>query len=245
MKNKHNTMNKAIGELLKRPIAFQPIVAKAVESIPLAILWSQLYYWSDKTTDPDGWIYKTIYEITDETSLTRKQQALAKKLGQALGILEIKRCGKLGVNHYRVDAEKTAELVEIYLAKQESKPTKGQQALIKIEKRKKTIEVQTLEQQIEPFKNKYAPAMIIKFTEYWTEKNARGKERWQMEKTWEIERRLKKWKRQDEEWDYQRSQRNAIKHVDEKPINREGPVERVEGAFQGIGGILQKYNNPI
>ena len=66
-----------IEELLKRPIAYNPIVAKAFGSVKLGILWSQIYYWTDKTKDPDGWIYKTQNEVFDETGLSRREQETA------------------------------------------------------------------------------------------------------------------------------------------------------------------------
>jgi len=111
-------MEKSIFELLKRPIAYQPITAKAFGSVKLAVLWCQIYYWHDKTNNPDGWIYKTREQVYDETGLSRVEQENARKLGAKLGVLESKRMGQRCIVHFRIDQEKAAELVEEYLKNQ-------------------------------------------------------------------------------------------------------------------------------
>lgn len=105
-----------INELLRRPIAYQAILAKATGSVQLAVLWSQLYYWSDKGEDPDGWIYKSSDELYDETGLKRRGQETARKLGKSIGIVEEKKTGVPATIHFRVDLDKTAEVIETYLA---------------------------------------------------------------------------------------------------------------------------------
>ncbi len=96
----------------------------------------------------------------------------------------------------------------------------------------------TLEEQIQPYKNQYGSDMIDRFIDYWDEtvfsgKN-KGKAKWQLEKTWEISRRLRQWQRNNVKWAYEKSQRNALKLVDEMPIHREPVVERVDRGFQKL-----------
>lgn len=104
-----------IHELLRRPIAYQPVIAKAFGSVQLAIFWSQFYYWSDKGSDPDGWIYKTSDEIYEETGLKRRGQETARKLGKKLGIIKEKKTGMPATIHYKVDIVKTAEVIEAHI----------------------------------------------------------------------------------------------------------------------------------
>jgi hypothetical protein len=108
-------------EFLKRSIAFHPFIARAFDSINLAILWQQIYYWTDKGHDPDGWIYKTQIDITEETGLSRKNQETTRKLGEKLGVLESKRMGVQGVVHFRIDLEKAYEIIDKYAEKNPSK----------------------------------------------------------------------------------------------------------------------------
>lgn len=105
-------MNNTLLQLLKRAIAYQPVVAKAFGSVKLAILWSQLYYWSDKTTDPDGWIYKTQDELFEETGLSRNEQENARKIGREIGVLEEVRRGVPGKVHFRINIKKSVDIIE-------------------------------------------------------------------------------------------------------------------------------------
>lgn len=43
------------------------------------------------------------------------------------------------------------------------------------------------------FQEKDLPAELDKFVDYWTEKTQSGKERWQTEKTFEVDKRLNRW----------------------------------------------------
>lgn len=68
-----------VWELLDRPIAVhRPLVSLGV-GITGAVLLSQALYWTRRTTDPNGWFYKTMEEWEEETGLTRSEQATARK----------------------------------------------------------------------------------------------------------------------------------------------------------------------
>ncbi len=91
--------------LLQRPIAFHPALARLFGGINEAIYWQQLFYWSDKGSRPDGYIYKTKEEIEAETTLTRDQQDRARKNLEAMGYLKTKlvRANGAPTLHYKVD----------------------------------------------------------------------------------------------------------------------------------------------
>lgn len=73
------------------PIAFYPQLARELGGdIEAAIFYQQVYYWSNKGSREDGFIYKTKEEIEQETTLTRRQQdRIRRKLVQK-GWLETK-----------------------------------------------------------------------------------------------------------------------------------------------------------
>ena len=49
---------------------------------------------------------------------------------------------------------------------------------------------------LDEFKDKYDTSVLEEFTEYWVEPNKSGtKMRFELEKTWDLSRRLKRWKR--------------------------------------------------
>lgn len=81
------------GQLLEadRIIAYRPEVARQVGSIEAAILYQQLYFWSNKGKRDDGFIYKSRRDIEEETYLTSMQQRLACNKLRAKGWIETKK----------------------------------------------------------------------------------------------------------------------------------------------------------
>jgi hypothetical protein len=102
----------------------------------------------------------------------------------------------------------------------------------KNDKNEKNIYI-PLEEQLKPFKDQYSQSMIEKFTNHFIETNAKGKQRWQLEKTWDINLRLKRWKRQQDDWDYEKSQRNQ-RIVEDKPKERRTGID---------SGFVNPFNN--
>ena len=100
-------------DILKRPVVFYPALARLFGGINEALMWQQIFYWSDKGSREDGWIYKTKDELQEETTLTRDQQDRARAKLEALGVLETKVMKVNGAPtlHYRVDADKVLELL--------------------------------------------------------------------------------------------------------------------------------------
>lgn len=71
---------------LGQPIAYYPQLAKPLGGVTAAILFGQLFFWQDKTTNPLG-VYKTQAELEQETGLSRREQETARKKLVELGIL--------------------------------------------------------------------------------------------------------------------------------------------------------------
>lgn len=91
-----------------------------------------------------------------------------------------------------------------------------------------------IKEQLEPFSKSYPPKILIDFELYWGEKNTKGKERWQLQKTWDIKRRLQRWKRNQEDREHQNNQRFIKK--DEAPKQR----TNAGGDFSSIGDTINK-----
>ncbi len=110
--NDQITKSKRVVEgLLKRSVAYHPMVAKALESVKAAILWDQLNYWDEKTTDPNRWVYKTQEELYDETGLSRKEQETARKICIEAGVLEEKKAGIPPKMNFRVNMDAMIKLL--------------------------------------------------------------------------------------------------------------------------------------
>jgi len=72
--------------------------------------------------------------------------------------------------------------------------------------------------QMMPYRNMYTSEMLNEFYAYWTEPNrSLTKLRWEMEKTWSIERRLKTWYKF---YIQQSNGRKRINTTDEQRINK-------------------------
>ncbi|MCT8705093.1 DNA replication protein [Glaesserella parasuis] len=71
---------------LGQPIAYYPQLAKPLGGVTAAILFGQLFFWLDKTSNPLG-VYKTQAELEQETGLSRREQETARKKLVELGIL--------------------------------------------------------------------------------------------------------------------------------------------------------------
>jgi len=211
-----------IEELLKRPIAYNPIVAKAFGSVKLGILWSQIYYWTDKTKDPDGWIYKTQNEVFDETGLSRREQETARKIGEKLGVLESEVKGTPPKVNYRINIGKTIELIDEYIKENKqaivkSKKGKGVRAITPGQFNKRFFEDLKSASKNSPFDGN-SPVLEVKtwiadnkiviskkdmqeFVLHWTEPNKSGnKEHWELEKTFDVKRRILKWLENKAKW---------------------------------------------
>lgn len=111
-----NEEEKLFEEYMKRPIAYRVEFAKAIGSVKLAVLLSQLHYWSDKGHDPEGWIYKTREQIFEETGLSRQEQETARKWGRTAGVLEEIKKGIPRRVYFRINKEVIINLILKYRA---------------------------------------------------------------------------------------------------------------------------------
>ena len=89
-----------------KPIAFHPMIARAVGSTTGAIFLSQLLYWLPRSRD--GWVYKTREEIYEETSLTRREQESARAALRTANVLKERRAGVPARLYFTVDWEALA-----------------------------------------------------------------------------------------------------------------------------------------
>jgi len=97
--------------LTDRPIAYHPILAKAVGSVNAGIFLSQLLYWTPRAHDQSGWIYKTQDEIYEETALGRREQETARRILRDKLVLQEKKAGVPSRLFFRVDMNYLAHLL--------------------------------------------------------------------------------------------------------------------------------------
>lgn len=100
-----------ISELLTRPIAFHPIFSRVAGGATAGLFLSQLFYWTGRGADPDGWIYKEAKDFQAETTLTVDEQRTARRKLRNLQVLKEERRGLNPTIFYRLDMERMAELI--------------------------------------------------------------------------------------------------------------------------------------
>ena len=101
----------ALDNLLDRPIAFNPSFKKITGSTNAALLLSQAFYWTKRTTDLNGWFYKTREDWMEETGLTESELDGAREKCRAAGVIEEKLKGVPATVHYRVVKPKVYKLL--------------------------------------------------------------------------------------------------------------------------------------
>ena len=107
-------MIKLIEAMNDQPIAFNKHYVFIGCGINGALMLSQLVYWTSRTRNKDGWIYKTHEEWTRETGLTRREQDTARKTLKSLGFLIEKKVGVPCKLHFRVERENLYEALIKY-----------------------------------------------------------------------------------------------------------------------------------
>ncbi|SDY60064.1 DNA-binding protein [Acinetobacter kyonggiensis] len=98
-------MIKLIEAMNEQPIAFNKHYVFIGCGINGALMLSQLVYWTSRTKDNDGWIFKTHSDWTMETGLTRKEQETARKILKNLGFISERKKGVPCKVFFRVERE--------------------------------------------------------------------------------------------------------------------------------------------
>ena len=99
-------------QLLSRPVAFHPVLARAAGSAAAGLFLSQLIYWTGKGHDPLGWIRKSWQEWEEETCLSQGEQRGARKKLIKLRIVQERRRGLDPTLWFQVDFDRLDEIIQ-------------------------------------------------------------------------------------------------------------------------------------
>ncbi|NBH76294.1 DNA replication protein [Rodentibacter pneumotropicus] len=99
--------------LIGQPIAYYKGLTKVLGGATATILFSQLYYWSDKTDNPLG-VYKTLDELMDETGLTERELRSAREKLRSLGVVVETNKRLEHRLYFRIDFDVFDDLVESF-----------------------------------------------------------------------------------------------------------------------------------
>jgi hypothetical protein len=97
--------------LPNRVVGYSPDLARIVGGATTGLFLSQLLFLSDKGANPDGWVYKSEAEMTQETNLSKREQQTARRKLLALGVIAIMRGGWKNTYHFKVIWEKLYQVI--------------------------------------------------------------------------------------------------------------------------------------
>jgi len=95
--------------LLGRPIAFNRAYKVLTGDTVAALMLSQAVYWTSRTSDKDGWFWKSQVEWEEETGLTRTEQEHGRRILCSLSFFREVRRGVPATMYFMVDIEALVE----------------------------------------------------------------------------------------------------------------------------------------
>lgn len=106
----------AISHLLERPVAYHPVLAKALKSVPAAVMLSQGIYWQ-RIAEREGnqWFWVTNHDWYEQTGITVEMQQTARKTLKNAGVWKEKLMGVPAKMHYQINVESLVAVISRYL----------------------------------------------------------------------------------------------------------------------------------
>jgi len=186
-------------------------------AVLLADLISKEEYFISKGMT-DGWFFNTAKNIESDTSLTSHQQRKAIKNLKDLGIIETKVIGIPAKQHFKIIENKLLSYFN----------TSCEESVKQVVKKTQTInknkEIRIINNTISNRKNDfvfevltfdYDESILNGFIDYWTEPNkSNTKMKFELNKTWKTELRLKTWATNQKKWDKPNTKSKGMSKLD-------------------------------
>jgi hypothetical protein len=186
-------------------------------AVLLADLISKEEYFISKGMT-DGWFFNTAKNIEKDTCLTSHQQRKAIKKLKELGILETKVVGIPAKQHFKIIENKLLSYFNTSCEESAELVVKKTQTINK--NKEIIITNNTISNRRSNFVNEvlsfdYDESILNGFIDYWTEPNkSNTKMKWELNKTWKTELRLKTWAANQKKWDKPKSNPKSMSKLD-------------------------------
>ena len=180
------------------------------EAILLADLISKEEYFISKGMT-DGWFFNTEANIEADTTLNPYHQRKCIKTLKTHQIIETKRMGIPAKQYFKINEQQVMQILNNLLVKDSTTINKNKEIRIinnTISNRKNdfVFEVLTFD---------YDESILNGFIDYWTEPNkSNTKMKWELNKTWKTELRLKTWAANQKKWDKPKSNPKSMSKLD-------------------------------
>ncbi|MBP92563.1 MAG: hypothetical protein CMC55_00420 [Flavobacteriaceae bacterium] len=171
------------------------------EAILLADLISkEEYFIANGMTD--GWFFNTEANIEKDTTLTPYQQRKCLKALKTEGLIEVKRKGIPAKQYFKINEELVVKFLNNLSATNLTSINKNKEIRIN----NKDISIRRLKFINDVSLFDYDKNILDDFTAYWTEPNkSNTKMRFELQKTWSTNLRLKNWVKNQKKWDSPKS----------------------------------------
>ena len=180
------------------------------EAILLADLISKEEYFISKGMT-DGWFFNTEANIEADTTLNPYHQRKCIKTLKTHQIIETKRMGIPAKQYFKINEQQVMQILNNLLVKNSTTINKNKEIRIinnTISNRKNdfVFEVLTFD---------YDESILNGFIDYWTEPNkSNTKMKFELNKTWKTELRLKTWATNQKKWDKPKTNSKSMSKLD-------------------------------
>ena len=171
------------------------------ETVLLADLISKEEYFTENQLLIDGWFFNTSKNIEKDTTLTTYQQRRCIKKLEDLEIIETKVFGIPAKQHFRISENKFVSYFKTSCEETTKQEVKKPQTINKNKEITINNNISIKEKFISEVNSfDYSKELKEEFTDYWTEPSKSGRLRFEMQKTFSVSLRLKRWEKNAKNW---------------------------------------------
>ena len=180
------------------------------EAILLADLISKEEYFISKGMT-DGWFFNTESNIEADTTLNPYHQRKCIKTLKTHQIIETKRMGIPAKQYFKINEFQVMQILNNLLVKDSTTINKNKEIRII----NNTISNRKNDFVFEVLTFNYDESILNGFIDYWTEPNkSNTKMKFELNKTWKTELRLKTWATNQKKWDKPKSNPKSMSKLD-------------------------------
>ena len=179
-------------------------------AVLLADLISKEEYFISKGMT-DGWFFNTEANIEADTTLNPYHQRKCIKTLKTHQIIETKRMGIPAKQYFKINEQQVMQILNNLLVKNSTTINKNKEIRII----NNTISNRRNDFVFEVLTFDYDESILNGFIDYWTEPNkSNTKMKFELNKTWKTELRLKTWATNQKKWDKPKSNPKSMSKLD-------------------------------
>ena len=179
-------------------------------AVLLADLISKEEYFISKGMT-DGWFFNTEANIEADTTLNPYHQRKCIKTLKTHQIIETKRMGIPAKQYFKINEQQVMQILNNLLVKNSTTINKNKEIRII----NNTISNRRSNFVSEVLSFEYEESILNGFIDYWTEPNkSNTKMKFELNKTWKTELRLKTWATNQKKWDKPKSNPKSMSKLD-------------------------------